>query len=211
MPQMKPSLWKIGMLIIAVLAGGAIWLWHSYRQTYPFGSSHCCAKVLATALAMHAQNNVGKFPAGGPTPEASLSLLVGGEWLSDTNGALAILRGKTVSFDKVQTAWQRDGRLGPDSCGWFYVEGLREDDDRGLALAWDKYGLGHNGQRYSEGGHEVIMVDGSSLQVTGNRWDEFIELQRQLLAAHDPPLTNALNAWFTNYALRDSRREALKR
>jgi hypothetical protein len=180
-----------------------------FRQYLPYGSSHCCAKALASGLQMYAEEHAGSFPAGSPTSEASLSLLVKGGQIGSTNSALEILRGKTVPFKMTQAAWNRDGFLGSDSCGWYYVAGLKIGDDPELAVAWDKYGLGHNGQRLPSGGHEVITVDGYRGYITGTRWDEFIEQQRQLLAAHDPPLTNALNAWFTNYALHDSRHEEL--
>ena len=31
------------------------------------------------------------------------------------------------------------------------------DDDRRLALCWDKVGLGHNGERLPDGGHTVLF------------------------------------------------------
>src|SRR5262249_49896873 len=114
------------------------------------------------------------FPAGGRTPEASLGLLYPRH--ADAN----LLRGKTVPLAVAQAALEGGG-LGPDTCGWHYVEGLRTEDDPGLALVWDKAGLGHNGQRLS-GGHWVIFVDGSIEYIPGSRWEAFLQEQKGLLA-----------------------------
>ncbi|HET6574539.1 MAG TPA: hypothetical protein VFG68_13105 [Fimbriiglobus sp.] len=32
--------------------------------------------------------------------------------------------------------------MGPETCGWHSVEGLRATDERRLALCWDMAGLG---------------------------------------------------------------------
>jgi hypothetical protein len=65
------------------------------------------------------------------------------------------------------------------------VEGLTESDDPGIAILWDKVGLGHNGERRKGGGHEVAFVDGSSQFVPGGSWPQFLEKQRQLLGRRD--------------------------
>ena len=122
-------------LLIAALA-----LYVYYRRTFPYGASHCCDLILFQALEEYAGNHEGAFPIGGPTPEASFSLLYSNvDWVSPD-----LLRGRTVPEAVVRVALKRDGTLGPDSCGWHYVEGLRLDDDPGLAIFWDKIGLGHN-------------------------------------------------------------------
>jgi hypothetical protein len=75
------------------------------------------------------------------------------------------------------------GGLDPASCGWHYVEGLRDDDDPELAVAWDKVeGLDHNGQRRPGLAHEVVFVDGSVRLVTVRDWPNFAAEQRERLA-----------------------------
>jgi hypothetical protein len=125
---------------------------------------------------MYAREHNGFFPAGGPTPEASLSFLY-------TNGLSAmVLRGKTVPLKVTQAALVKDGVLGPESCGWHYVEGLKDMDDPNIAIVWDKVGLNHNGRRFKGGGHEVIRLDGSTHYVSGPVRPKFLEDQKQLLA-----------------------------
>jgi hypothetical protein len=76
---------------------------------------------------------------GGGTPEGSLSLL-----FSNYVDAYT-LRGKTVPLNVTEEGLET-GKLGPDSCGWHYVEGLTDTDDPQIAILWDKVGLGHNGE-----------------------------------------------------------------
>ncbi len=90
-------------------------------------------------------------------------------------------RGKTVPIEVVRTILERGGRLGPDTRGWHYVEGLRLDDDRRLALCWDKVGLGHNGQRLSGGGHTVLFVNFVPEYIPGSKWNAFLDEQKALL------------------------------
>jgi hypothetical protein len=153
---------------------GAGWFWH--RWTYPYGWSHSCDSQLMFALDEYAVDHSGAYPAGEANPEASLSLLYpkyANEW---------VLQGKTVPLQVVKQTLQRGGRLGPDTCGWHYVEGLTKDDDRRLALCWDKVGLGHNGQRLADGGHEVLIVNMGIEYIPGSRWQEFLQEQDKLLA-----------------------------
>jgi hypothetical protein len=147
-----------------------------WKYTYPYGWSHCCAKGVGFALREYATDHDGFFPVGGETPEASLSLLYSNYLDAYT------LRGKTVSLEVVQQALAKDGKLGPQSCGWHYVEGLTEADNPEIAIVWDKLGLGHNGQRLRGGGHEVVLLDGSTSGISAKRWPEFLERQKQLLA-----------------------------
>jgi len=146
----------IGVLAMAYL--GYI-KWH-----YPYGPSHCCIGGLCTALRCYELDHNGKFPAGGGTPEASLSLL-----FSNYVDAYT-LRGKTVPSNVTQAALRETGRLGPDSCGWHYVEGLTDSDDAQIAILWDKVGLGHNGERIKGGGHEVCYLDGSHRFIRASKW-----------------------------------------
>jgi hypothetical protein len=165
----KRSLVLLSVVAALFLAGRLYYAWF-----YPFGWSHRCDKGLAMALLNYANNNGGAFPAGELTREASLSLLY--PKYSDANE----LRGKTVPEQVVQAILDKGERLGPDTCGWHYVEGLRIDDDFRLAFAWDKAGLGHNGGRLSGGGHIVVFLDGHTKHVPAAEWDNFLARQNQL-------------------------------
>jgi hypothetical protein len=171
------------MLLLFLLAGAAAsacggWLY--YERTFPYGWSHSCDKGLMFALHQYAEEHGGAYPAGEATPEASLSLLYP-KHMPDPE----VLRGKTVPYDIVKTILEQGGRLGPDTCGWHYVEGLRLDDDRRLAICWDKVGLGHNGQRLSDGGRFVLLVNMGYEYIPGPKWKEFLDEQEKLLAARN--------------------------
>jgi len=60
------------VLVIAIPMGFICWLW---RHTYPYGREHCCDTQLCFALMSYADGHGGRYPTGGATPEASLSLL----------------------------------------------------------------------------------------------------------------------------------------
>jgi hypothetical protein len=173
----------IVLLAVLALGGGAISVY--WRNQYPYGWSHCCDLCLGGLLIAYADEHDGHFPAGEKTPEASLSLL----YLVYPKQATAeLLRGKTVPVEVVQAILDRGERLGPDSCGWHYVEGLTLADNPKLALFWDKAGLGHNGERLREGGHRVIMLNGMPRYVSAAEWPEFMKEQQALLAerVHGP-------------------------
>ena len=172
-PLIRRWLWGTAIALAVVVLG----VYVSYRRTFPYGWSHCCDLILAQALQQYADNHNGAFPTGGPTPEASLSLLYSNvDWVTPD-----LLRGRTVSEAVVKETLKRDGRLGPDSCGWHYVEGLRVDDDPGLAIFWDKIGLGHNGQRLSHPGHTALFVGGDRRFIPESDWQTFLSEQARLL------------------------------
>jgi hypothetical protein len=162
-------------VLAAVLAAAGYGFYNQHR--YPFGRSHCCDKQLMQALLAYADKHDGWFPRGEATPEASLSLL----HRDDPDLVTAnLLRGKTVAESSVHSRLSAGELLTPETCGWHYVEGLRKDDNPGLALFWDKVGLGHNGERLAEGGHFVCFVSGNIEYVSGIRWDEFLAEQERL-------------------------------
>lgn len=171
--HMRGWLLRGAIALLVVVLG----LYAYYRHTFPYGASHCCDLLLAQALRDYAANHNGAFPSGGETPEASLSLLCSNaDWVTPY-----LLRGRTVSEAVVREALKRDGRLGPDSCGWHYVEGLRVDDDPGLAIFWDKIGLGHNGERLSHPGHTALFVGGDRRFIPESDWKAFLSDQARLL------------------------------
>ena len=109
-----------------------------------------------------------------------MTILSTGDYEVDAN----LLRGKTVTLAVVESALARDGALGPDSCGWHYVEGLTLADDGRLAVIWDKVaGLEHNGMRCPAGGHEVLFLNGSREFVSEAEWPQFLQRQEQLMEA----------------------------
>jgi hypothetical protein len=162
-------------VLIAALLAGSGWLYHLWR--YPYGWSHCCDKQLIFALNDYAEAHGRAYPTGGATPEASLSLLY------PSYADAGLLRGKTVQEDVVQAVLESGNRLGPDTCGWHYVDGLTTDDDPKLALFWDKVGLGHNGERLLDGGRTVYFVNWNHEYIEGARWNAFLEEQKTLLAS----------------------------
>lgn len=174
-----------GVIALAAIGGSVVGYW---KWKYPYGWSHCCITVMGLSLRTYAMDHGGRFPTGGETPEASLSLLYSNYENAHT------LRGKAVPLEVAQAALARNGKLGPDSCGWHYVEGLTEADDPEIAILWDKSSLDHNGGRVRGGGHEVAFVDGSSRYVSGARWPEFLKRQEQLLAQRDERAKQALPA-----------------
>jgi hypothetical protein len=182
------------IVVLGAVAGG---LFGYFKWKYPYGMSHCCSKGMGLALRTYAMDHNGRFPAGGQTPEASLSLLY------SNYVHVYWLKGKTVSLEAAETALAKDGKLGPESCDWHYVEGLIEADDPEIAILWDKVGLGHNGQRMKGGGHEVVLVDGSSQYVSGAKWPEFLARQQQLLAQRSEAAKKALPALTAKIRLPD--------
>ena len=163
---------------VAILIGALVGAVRLYLHwLYPYGRSHCCDTALWLDLQNYAASHGGAFPAGEATPEASLSLLYPKH--ADAN----LLRGKIAPLVDVEAALKKNGRLGPSTCGWHYVEGLTTSDDGGIAIAWDKVGLGHNGERLSQGDHTVLFLNGRSEQITGDRWQAFLEEQQKLLAS----------------------------
>jgi hypothetical protein len=172
---------KLGILlaVVGLLAAAA---YRSYRHKYPFGMRHCCDSILYMALCEYAQAHGGAFPAGEATPEASMSLIHSLESSYGTEYAY-VLCGHSRPESVVQDTLRRGELLGPDTCGWNYVEGLRMDSDSRLALFWDKEGLGHMGERLSGGGHIVSFVSGKREQIPASEWDGFLEEQQKLLAA----------------------------
>jgi hypothetical protein len=170
---------KLGLLALAIIgvvsAAGYGW----YRHQYPYGWSHCCLKGLGLSLLQYAREHEGRFPAGAGCPEASLSLLY--RWNRDCGDA-EVLRGKTVPVERVRGILERGELLGPETCGWHYVEGLTTSDDSGIAIIWDKVGLGHNGEDIG-GGHSVWFLHGPEEVIPASDWPKFLKRQQQLMAA----------------------------
>jgi hypothetical protein len=165
----------IAVLLLLLALATAGWSWH--RWTYPYGWSHCCDDQLWFALQRYAADHGGFFPTGGATPEASLSLLY--PKYADAN----LLRGKTVPEEVVQAILDRGEPLGPETCGWHYVEGLNLRGNPDAVLFWDKVGLGHNGQRLEDGGHFITRIGSGREYFSGANWPAFVEEQERLAAA----------------------------
>lgn len=185
----KRPLWKRticwGLLSVAlILLAAFVW----YRWTFPYGRSHCCILNVGGGLISYAEDHEGRFPSGGDCPEASLGLLY-------SNYANAyLLRGKTVPLSTAEEALANNGKLGPESCAWHYVEGLTQADDPEIAILWDKIGLGHNGQRLSHGGHEVYFIGGDRRFITAKQWPEFLNRQEVMLAQRSEDVKHGIPA-----------------
>jgi hypothetical protein len=164
--------------VVAALVCAGFWL---YSSRYPYGYSHSCIKAFIFALEQYADDHDGRYPAEQDSPEASLSMLHRPPY--DLNAEA--LRGKTVPVEVIGPILDRGGLLGPDTCGWHYVEGLTQNDDRRLALLWDKVGLGHFGERYRSGSREVLFVGGDIRSLSAAEWPAFLEEQQRLLASRD--------------------------
>lgn len=165
------------LVLVAMIAGGAIGLRAYWRWKVPYGHSHCCITWMMFALDRYADEHDGRYPSGEATPEASLSLLYRGGYVDAYT-----LSGMTVPRDKTEAILKAGGLLEPDSCGWRYVEGLTKADDRKLGLLWCKEPLGHNGDRTRGGGRQVLRVNWGPEWVSGAEWPGFISEQETLLS-----------------------------
>jgi hypothetical protein len=163
---------SLGLVILLVMLGGG---YGFYRHRFPYGVSHCCILQFTSALEMYAQGNNGYFLAGQSSPEASLSLLYRTQLVP-----AGVLRGKTVPESVVEKILLGGGLLGPETCGWHYVEGLSTNDDSRIAVIWDKVGLGHDGKNIDS--HEVLFLDGDRVFIPKSRWHAFLAEQQELLA-----------------------------
>ena len=166
------------LVIVCIVASffGALHLWLSYK--YPYGRSHCCDSAVTLSLLHYANEHGGEFPAGEATPEASLSLLY------PKHLGAEILRGKTVPVETVENILGNGGRLGPETCGWQYVEGLRIEDSSRFAILWDKAGLDHNGGR--QNGYTVSFIFCERKFIPYSDWNSFLKEQRRLWAELKP-------------------------
>lgn len=174
------------VLVVALLfSAGKTYLW----WLYPMGSEHRCDTLLWLVLSEYAEKHGDAFPAGEPTPEASISLV----HALDKSGReyASLLHRRDVPVTLVQDMLSRGQLLDASTCGWNYVEGLRVDSSSKLALFWDKEGLGHNGQRLSGGGHIVTFVGGMREHIPAARWEDFLVEQRTLLAEEKARTRNA--------------------
>ena len=180
----------MAVLVLTVLGGIGAYVFQKVK--YPYGRSHNCLVHLKLAFLMYAMDHEGRFPAGQATPEASLSLLH-----KEGHISASLLRGMTAPPEKVDAILTKGELLGPDTCGWHYVEGLTESADPEIAILWCKEPLGHYGQRTKDKSREVLFVDGGYKSIPGDKWDEFLKEQERLLAQRSTrekagfPLVNA--------------------
>jgi hypothetical protein len=179
--------------ILAIIAVSAVSGRIYYKWKYPYGWSHCCIIAMMSVLEQYAMENGGRYPTGGSSPEASLSLLCRSNYLDAYT-----IRGMTVPENTVRKILDRGNLLGPDTCGWHYTDGLTRADDPRIALLYCKQPLGHNGQRMKDGGRQVVFVGANIEWISGDKWPAFIEEQKELLSKRDArakagtPLVNAI-------------------
>ncbi|HQU45776.1 MAG TPA: hypothetical protein PK867_23380 [Pirellulales bacterium] len=166
----------VAAIVLPSVVGLAVAFVRQSLPTYPYGRSHCCIIGMAMALQDYAESHDGRYPAGEPSPGASLTLLYRSH-LVDAN----TLRGMTVPESTVAAILGNGGSLGANTCGWHYVEGLTRSDDARLALLYCGQPLGHNGQ-LTDGGRQVVFVGGQIEWVSGDQWTAFLAEQARLLA-----------------------------
>jgi hypothetical protein len=170
------------LFALLTLAAVPAWFVYQHRMKYPHGPDHCCDKQLYLALLNYADVNGGKFPSGGKTPEASLSLLY------STFADAAVLRGKTYPEEPAAKLLTAGKPLTPETCGWHYVDGIPPAASRGsnvygrLALFWDKFGSGHNAELLPGGGHTVTFVNGTTRIINESDWARFWKAQEAAMA-----------------------------
>jgi hypothetical protein len=171
--------WRAAILVVLgaliALAAG-ICGYRAWRS--PTTGGHACIIFMTFALEDYARDHGGHFPAGEASPEASLSLLYKKGYVAAWH-----VRGKSVPVETAQRILEGGGLLGPDTCGWHYVEGLTLADDARLAILWDKVGgVAHGGQQTRDGGRDVLFAGGNRDWVTADQWPAFLAEQAQLLA-----------------------------
>ncbi len=155
----------------ALAIAGLTWL---YQRHFPYGREHCCDKQLGIALLNYAQTNGKKFPTGGTTPEASLSLLYP-EYLD-----ASVLRGKAYPEEPAKLLLESGKTLTPETCGWHYVDGLRlRPGSSNIAIFWDKIGLDHFSGTLPDGGHSVTFMDAHGQVISENDWPRFLAEQQK--------------------------------
>jgi len=182
----RAAAWTGVVFGLLILLAYGVW-----RQHFPYGNSHCCDLQLGTALREYASIYGGYLPAGEKTPEASLSILYGTvPWFNGPYGA-NLLRGKIVPEAAVQARLDQGQRLTPETCGWHYVEGLRDDDDGQIAVCWDKVGLDHFGGLLPDGSHTVLYLFGNHGTITAEEWPNFLDEQQRLIAKSKAARTKA--------------------
>jgi len=192
-PRKRRGWLRVSVVIVVCVAivSAAAKFW--FRDRFPYGVTHACSKSLGLGLRLHANDHQGWLPSGGQTSEESLSYACTNK---DEYGLKGLMGGKNIKQSVVEEAFARHGVLSPTSCGWHYVEGLREDDPPTVAVAWDKaVGLTHNGQYGRNIQCEAVMLDGSSQLISKGAWSNFYTTQKSLIAqivadrmSNDPPI-----------------------
>lgn len=161
--QNDPELtWWWGVAFFGCLAVGVLFF---LTGLLLFERLRAVSTVVGDALWAYADRHDGWFPRGEASPEASLGLL---HRERPDQVTADVLRGMTAAAG---------------SCGWHYVEGLRKDDDPGLALFWDRTEPGRLYTLLAQGGHVVFFVGGAIDYVPRDRWEAFQAEQERLRAA----------------------------
>jgi hypothetical protein len=170
---------KVVLAVVIPLAAAALAVVGRYcwlRYEYPYGYHRACHRQVILALIQYADDHDDKFPSGGATPEASLSALYHGKYITDP-GTLA---GNGKSAEVARQILESGGVLGPDTCDWHYVEGVHHDASATIAIFWDKSSFDHTGRRL-HGGHMAGFNDGHVETIPAERWQEFLAEQEKMV------------------------------
>ena len=156
-----------------LLAGaGAAWYYH---WKLPYGRRDCCLPCLIHGLRMYAHDNDGWFPDGNSTSIDSLRKLFP-VYATPLNVA-----GVSGDVTEVKLRLERGASIDDSVSSWVYWPGLRNDDDPGVALIWERAeGVTGIGVRTKLGGHVVGFVDGSYRQILQSEWPAFVKDQEVL-------------------------------
>ncbi len=149
-----------------------------YRHNYPYGSTHRCSKCFAPFLEEYADAHGGNYPQAERPDQLGMDELLK-DCPDSFDMVFGMIVGKAGNLRRARRFYDRHGYLKAEHSSWHYVPGLTTDDV-GRALAWDKIPLTHNGMRVSYNPREVIMVGGMVRQVIEDRWEEFLNGQREL-------------------------------
>jgi hypothetical protein len=166
--------------VLLVIISPAVW----WKYTFPNGYDHCCDLQLYFALEQYAREHDGKFPSGGDSPAASLSMLY------PKYAGIYLLRGKTYPEEPAAKLLIAGRQLTPETCGWHYVEGLELPREQRwskfanqIAIFSDKVGSGHDAQRLPKGGHMVMCLNCRRFAVDEADWPRFLAEQEKAVAA----------------------------
>jgi hypothetical protein len=165
------------LISLAIVTIATVSIRGYYKSQYPYGRTHRCSKALYFALLSYSEGHNGDLPSSNDPSKLALTQLIGNGWVDQDS--LDLIVGKAGDLDAAEQFYAQHGYIKPEHSSWYYVNGLNEND-RGMALAWDKIPLDHNG-RISES-REIIMVGRAVDTIPNSEWPAFLKKQETLLA-----------------------------
>lgn len=164
------------LISLAIVTIATVSIRGYYKSQYPYGRTHRCSKGLYFALLSYSEGHDGELPNSDDPSKLALTQLIGNGWVDQDS--LDLIVGKAGDLEAAEKFYAKHGYLKPEHSSWHFVNGLNEND-RGMAIAWDKIPLDHNG-RVSES-REVIMVGRAVSNIPNSEWPAFLKKQAELL------------------------------